>query len=101
MAITEVTLGEVYRLMTAQGATLAAISQSLEHRPTWDDLTRMEAARLEREKLTAAREVLAGQAVKDLQDAQRWLVRTVAGTLLTALAAAAGVVINAASLAGR
>jgi hypothetical protein len=81
LTITEVTLGEVYRLMLTQGQTLAGISGSLEKRPTWDDITRLEAARVVGERTQ-------DQAIKDLEDANRWLVRTVGAALVTALGTA-------------
>jgi len=74
MTITEVTLGEVYRLMLTQGQTLLGISGSLEKRPTWDDINRLKAVQ--------------DQAIKDLEDANRWLVRTVGAALVTALGTA-------------
>lgn len=86
LTITEVTLGEVYRLMKDQGETLTGIGNAVAQRPTWADITRMEEARLERSKLHAEREKLQDQAIKDLQDGNRWVVRTVGTALVTALA---------------
>jgi hypothetical protein len=74
MTITEVTLGEVYRLMLTQGQTLTGIGTGLEKRPTWDDMNRINAVQ--------------DQAIKDLEDANRWLVRTVGAALVTALGTA-------------
>lgn len=88
MAITEVTLGEVYRLQVAQNKTLEHIGASLEARPTWVDVDRLEAARVTREGVQ-------NQAIKDLEDGSRWLVRTMAVTVLGVLASIAGVLFNA------
>jgi hypothetical protein len=93
MTVTEVTLGEVYRLMLAQGQTLTGISASLEKRPTWDDVNRLEAAR-------AGRESIQNQAIKDLEDGNKWLVRAVIGAALGALAAIGGVLFNASRFLG-
>lgn len=93
LTVTEVTLGEVYRLQVAQNKTLEGIGAGLQQRPTWDDVNRLEAARV-------AREVLQNQAIKELEDGNRWLVRTVGAALITALGAAAGVVMNLARIQG-
>ena len=82
LTVTEVTLGEVYRLMLTQGRTLESISGSLAQRPTWDDITRLETARM-------AQEQTQNQAIKDLEDGSRWLVRTVGAALVTSIGAAA------------
>jgi hypothetical protein len=89
LTITEVTLGEVYRLMLAQGLTLQGISASLEKRPTWDDINRLEASR-------EAQELLQNQAIKALEDGSRWLVRTVGTALVTALGTAVVVALRVA-----
>lgn len=99
-ATTEITLGEVYRLLKDQAGVLATMAGHLEKRPTWADIERMETARVERESLAAAKVVIQDLAVKDLEDANRWMVRTVAGTLITALVAVAGVAMNAAKVGG-
>lgn len=81
-AIVEVTLGEVYRLVAAQDGRLAAIQETITKRPTWEDVNRMEKARDDKEKLQ-------NEAIKALEDANRWLVRTVIAALLTGLVALA------------
>lgn len=86
LTITEVTLGEVYRLMQTQAETLAGIGQAVEKRPTWADIERMEEARVERGKLHAEKEKLQDQAIRELVDGNRWVVRTVGAALITALA---------------
>lgn len=77
LAVTEVTLGEVYRLLVGQGKALGDIGGSLEKRPTWDDINRLHAVQ--------------NQAIKDLEDANRWVVRTVGAALITALGTAVAV----------
>lgn len=89
LTITEVTLGEVYRTLLAQGGTLGSISSSLEKRPTWEDIKRLETAR-------DAVEGQQNQAIKDLEDGSRWVVRTVGAALVTALGAAAAVALRVA-----
>lgn len=87
LAVTEVTLGEVYRTLVAQGKTLGDISASLEKRPTWEDINRLEEARDKEQKAQDA-------AIKDLEDGSRWLVRTVGAALVTSLGAAAVVALR-------
>lgn len=89
LSVTEVTLGEVYRLLLSQGLTLGGISQGLEKRPTWEDIKRLEAAR-------DASDSTQNQAIKDLEDGSRWLVRTVGAALVTSLGAAALVALRVA-----
>lgn len=81
LTITEVTLGELYRLLTTQGQTLDGISTKLEKRPTWTDIDRLEAAR----DTTEAQQ---NNAIKKLEDGNTWLVRTVGAALVTALGTA-------------
>ena len=91
--VTDITLGEVYRLQVGLSETLGGIKESIDKRPTWEAIDRLEAARDATEKLQ-------NQAIKDLQDGTRWLVRTVGAALITALGAAVGVAINMGRLAG-
>ena len=92
-AVTEVTLGEVYRLQVGLAGTLDGIKESIDKRPTWEAIDRLEKAR-------DATELLQNAAIKKLEDAQTWLVRAVGGALVTALAAAIGVGINMGRVAG-
>ena len=78
----DVTLGELYRLLTAQAGTLASIQETITKRPTWEDINRIEKTRDEKEQLQ-------NDAIKALEDANRWLTRTVIGALITALGALA------------
>lgn len=91
-AITEVTLGEVYRLVQAQSETLGGIKDSIDKRPTWEAIDRLEDAR-------DVEQANQDKSIKKLEDAQTWLVRTVGAALVTALTAAIGVVINIGRLA--
>lgn len=77
-----VTLGELYRLLEAQGKTLAGIQESITKRPTWHDIERLQETR---DKEQGTQDV----AIKALEDANRWLTRTVIGALITALGALA------------
>lgn len=79
VAITEVTLGEVYRLQLSQTTVLESIRSSMDKRPTWEDIKRQEAAR-DREQQDQ------NDAIKSLEDNNRWTVRTVGAALVTALA---------------
>lgn len=78
LAVTEVTLGEVYRLQLTQSETLGGIKESIEKRPTWDDINRIEKAREVTEKLQ-------NEAIKALEDGNRWLVRLIGAALVTGL----------------
>lgn len=84
--MTDVTLGEVYRLIKDQSKTLDTMSYNMDKKPSWDDIERMEEARIERGKLHAAKEQLQDQAIKALEDNNRWLVRTVIASLITGCA---------------
>lgn len=77
-----VTIGEVYRLQLAQSETLSGIKESIEKRPTWHDIERLQATR-------DKEQAIQDQAIKALEDANRWLTRTVIGALITALGALA------------
>ena len=79
VAITDVTLGEVYRLVKGQGETLGSIKESIDKRPTWEDIKRMEGARDREQKEQ-------NEAIKALEDNNRWTIRTVGAALVTALA---------------
>ena len=79
LATTEVTLGEVYRLQVTQASVLEAIRDSMDKRPTWEDIKRQEAARDREQKEQ-------NEAIKALEDNNRWTVRTVGAALITALA---------------
>ena len=83
-------MGEVYRLVAAQGAKLTEIHTAVEARPKWADIDRLEKSRDEQQKLQ-------DQAIKDLEDNNKWIVRTVGGTLIGAILAlvmAAGPILN-------
>lgn len=73
-----ITMGEIYRLVAAQGKTLTDIHTAVEARPKWADIDRLEKARDEQQKIQDG-------AIKDLEDNNKWLVRTVGGTLIAAL----------------
>lgn len=92
-AITEVTLGEVYRLQLAQSETLGKIKDSIDQRPTWEAVDRLEDAR-------DAEQANQDKAIKKLEDANTWLVRTVGAALITALGAAIAAASNMARIAG-
>jgi hypothetical protein len=92
-AVTDITLGEVYRLQVGLSETLGGIKESIDKRPTWEAIDRLEKAR-------DATEVLQNVAIKKLEDAQTWLVRTVGAALVTALVAAIGVGVNMGRIAG-
>jgi DNA-binding transcriptional MerR regulator len=91
--VTDITLGEVYRLQLANGVTLEGIKESVDKRPTWEAIDRLEDAR-------DAEQAQQNKAIKALEDQNTWLVRTVGAALVTALAAGIGVVSNLARLAG-
>lgn len=78
VAVTEVTLGEVYRLQVGLAGTLDGIKESIDKRPTWEAIDRLEKARDATEKLQ-------NQAIKDLEDGNKWLVRTVIAALVAGL----------------
>lgn len=92
----DVTLGEVFRSVQAMGADLKGIATSLtaglEKRPTWDDINRIEtnrtAADTAREAANAATETLQNEAIKTLQDNNKWLVRTAGAALVTGVLSA-------------
>jgi hypothetical protein len=79
IAITEVTLGEVYRLQLAQTTVLEGIRESMDKRPTWEDINRQETARDKAEQKQ-------NEAIKALEDNNRWTWRTLAAAAITALA---------------
>jgi hypothetical protein len=85
--VTDITLGEVYRLQLAHSTALESIKQSIDKRPTWEAIDRLEDAR-------DAEQGQQNVAIKALEDANRWLVRTVGAALVTGVAGLAGVVIN-------
>jgi len=92
-AVTEdVTLGEVFRSVQALGADLRAITSSMEKRPTWEDINRIEANRISadtaRAAATQATETLQNEAIKALQDNNKWLVRTAGAALVTGVLSA-------------
>lgn len=76
--ITDITLGEVYRLQLANGVTLEGIKESVDKRPTWEAIDRLEDAR-------DAEQLQQNLAIKRLEDANTWLVRTVIAALVTGL----------------
>jgi hypothetical protein len=92
----DVTLGEVFRSVQAMGQDLKGIATNLtaglEKRPTWDDINRIEsnrmAAEAAREAAVAATETLQNEAIKALQDNNKWLVRTAGAALVTGLLSA-------------
>ena len=88
----DVTLGEVFRSVQTLGTDLRAIASSLEKRPTWEDINRIEAnraaAEMARAASTQATETLQNEAIKGLQDNNKWLVRAVIGSLITGLLSA-------------
>jgi len=83
--ITEVTLGEVSRKVDTLIAAVNGVTGSLADRITWDDMRRMEEARLERSKLHAAKELKQDEAIKALEEGNRVLMRTVIVSILTGL----------------
>lgn len=88
----DVTLGEVFRSVQALGTDLKDIKAGLEKRPTWDDINRMEVNRLAAEaaRITAdtATETAQNEAIKALQDNNKWLVRTAGAALVTGVLSA-------------
>lgn len=86
-----ITMGEIYRLVAAQGKTLQDIHTAVEARPKWADIERIEKARDDREKLQ-------DQAIKDLEDNNKWVSRTVSGSLI---AAGVAILTAAAPLVGK
>jgi len=103
--VEEVSTGELVRgLEGIRGdmkdlrADFKELLKEIRDRPDKEDLKTVEGAlRRELEAETTAREAaqdVANKAIKALEDAQTWLVRTVGAALITALGAAVGVVIN-------
>lgn len=76
--ITEVTLGEVYRMQKTQGETLTAIRESIDKRPTREEIDRLEKSRDKEQEEQ-------NQAIKALEDQNTWRTRTVGAALVTAL----------------
>jgi len=91
-ATEDVTLGEVFRSVQALGADLRAITSSMEKRPTWEDINRIEANRIAAETAkataTASTETAQNEAIKALQDNNKWLVRTAGAALVTGVLSA-------------
>lgn len=75
-----VTMGEIYRLVAAQGRTLTDIHTAVEARPKWADIDRLEKARDDREAIQ-------NQAIKDLEDNNKWQIRTIGGALIAGVLA--------------
>lgn len=83
--ITEVTLGEVYRKVGDLIEAVGGVTESLNGKPSWDDIRRMEEARLERSQLHAAKELKQDEAIKALEEQARQLMRIVIAAILTGL----------------
>jgi hypothetical protein len=73
--------------------TLEGIKESIDKRPTWEAIDRLEDAR-------DAEQEQQDKAIKRLEDANTWLVRTVGAALVTGLAGLAGVIMNTARIGG-
>jgi hypothetical protein len=75
-----ISLGELGRMIHAQGKTLEDIQAGVEKRPKWADVERLEKNRdQEQEKQD--------QAIKDLEDNQKFTTRTVIGAVIAAVGA--------------
>ncbi len=98
--ITEVTLGEVYRRVNDVADAVGTVSESLNKKPSWDDIRRMEEARVERSKLHAEKEKKQDEAIKALEEANRWLSRTAIAAILTGLISLAVGIAGAIAIAG-
>jgi hypothetical protein len=81
-----ISLGELGRMIHAQGKTLEDIQAGVEKRPKWVDVERLEKSRdQEQEKQD--------EAIKDLEDNQKWMTRTI----IAAVIAAVGAILTAAA----
>ena len=75
-----ISLGELGRMIQTQGKTLEDIQAGVEKRPKWADVERLEKARdQEQEKQD--------EAIKDLEDNQKWMTRTVIAAVIGAVGA--------------
>lgn len=83
--ITEVTLGEVYRKLGDVIDAVGVVTDSLNGKPSWDDIRRMEEQRRERSNLHAEKERKQDEAIKALEEQARQLMRIVIASILTGL----------------
>jgi hypothetical protein len=67
--------------MARMEGTLTSVAEKIEKRPTWEDLNRIEANR-------DGTELIQNEAIKALQDNNKWLVRTAGAALVTGVLSA-------------